>query len=555
MDVLLQEKIKYSTGIRRRIIFVFATFTIFVLIATFSFSRFWLSSFHEEADTNVLKAGYNSLIFYFDVRRSLINELAQSYSERDDVLRIASGQKVVLSPEFFVFLKEKYGLDSLVILDAEKEVKLGNAGFLTANFNAKLAGLLASNNSVSGFWQTPDDNLWFFGSAPIFEKGKSGRQGTIALAFLVDDRVVENFRKSLGLDVAFIHNASFFLNSRAFPDSGSAENSLYGSWKKLQYTQLPYNIQKISKQSILGKLFLDSLLRDFQGDPVGILRISDPHESLMFPQKNILFLLCLIFILLCISFYLTIKFLTNHITQPLVRLMTAIKDITDSGKLSNRLKIQFDDEVGGLAVEFNAMLDSLEKLDNKVKNSGKELSALYNDLLEQKRFASEMLNLAPSIILMLLPDGKIKYVNEAVEAITGFKVEESVGRFWVEQFVPYSSKGQFKEILDGILRGDLEPYRQKEFPVITKDGKERLLLWNNSLLKNSDGDVTAIISVCQDITELKQMQIDMLGKVNELERFYRVTMDREKVILSLKHELQDIKSKMSELEEKRGKPK
>ncbi|HQP91311.1 MAG TPA: PAS domain S-box protein [Candidatus Omnitrophota bacterium] len=191
------------------------------------------------------------------------------------------------------------------------------------------------------------------------------------------------------------------------------------------------------------------------------------------------------------------------------------------------------------------MLDTLEKMNKRIKNSSQELGILYEDLLEQKRFTSEILSLAPSMVLMFLPDGRIKYVNDAIEVVTGFKPEESIGRIWFDQFVPYAERLDVREVFDEILLGRIDKFRQKQSMILTKEGKERLILWNYSVLKNTSGEVTAIIGVGQDISEFKKIESELLKKMNDLERFYKVSMDREKIILSLKKQIAEMKEKLS----------
>jgi len=72
------------------------------------------------------------------------------------------------------------------------------------------------------------------------------------------------------------------------------------------------------------------------------------------------------------------------------------------------------------------------------------------------------------------------------------------------------------------------------------------------VLKDKEGRITAVISMGQDITEHKTVESELIKKVNELERFYRVTMDREKIVLQLKAEIRDLKEKIKGLHEEKA---
>jgi PAS domain S-box-containing protein len=545
---LEQEKVKYNIGIRQRIGFTFLVFCGFVILSALLFSRFWLLSSSERTKTRLLNQGYDSLMFLFDSRRAMLEAVAKTYSGDPDIIGIVSESKRRISPVFLRSLKERYGLDGIAVLNSLGRVEAGDLSFLSNNFNLELVKLVSTSGIVSGFWHAPDAKLWFLLSSPLSPPGHPvGRKGALILGFLLDNKLEKGISLKLGLNVGFFHSSSFFNEDILAPYS--KDSSLWHSWKELQHTREPFLVRKDSFGDVGSGFSLDVLLRGFRGDPIGVLRITDPADVVLFPSKDILFLLWSTILFLGFSFVLMFRFLTRQITLPLVKLKAAINEITASGDLSKRLTIGPADEIGGLISEFNGMLDILEKMNRKIKNTSEELSILYGDLLEQKRFTSEILAVAPSIVLMLLPDGRIKYINEAIEAITGFKVEESLGHIWFDQFMPFVNRSQIKAVFDDILRGNIEPYRQKESAVLTKDGRERIVLWNNNVLKNADGDVTAILAVGQDITELKLMQSELLKKISDLERFYRISMDREKTVLALKEQMRELKLKAGGLKE------
>lgn len=510
-------------------------------------------SYSDRVRSRFLEHSYDSLMFFFDASRTVLEGAAQVYSEDQRITGLLSAPDRAIFGNLTSSLKRRFELDGIAVLDDQGSIKLSDNTFLEDAHNLGLPKLVSSMGKTSGFWYSGDDKLWFFSSLPIqAAKSQDGRIGTLVLSFLLDDRFEKNISLKLGVKAEFFHYSSFSGKSPAdvsrFPDT-----LLLTSWKELLYTQKAFLVKKDLKEGAEGYLFLDILVRDILGDPIGILRITDQDSYTLFPHRDILFLLWSVILFLAFSFIFMVKVLTRHITMPLVKLKTAIKEITDSGNLSGRLAAASEDEVGGLSLEFNNMLDTLEGMNKKINNTNEELTILYGDLLEQKRFTSEVLNLAPSIVLVLLPDGRIKYVNDAVEAVTGFKVEESLGRFWFDQFVPFSSRSQVKAVFDEILGGDIGPHRQKESCILTKDGRERLVLWNNSVLKSSEGNISAVLSVGQDITELKEMQAELLKKISDLERFYKVSMDREKAILHLKEQINELKAKCNILEDREKK--
>ena len=54
-------------------------------------------------------------------------------------------------------------------------------------------------------------------------------------------------------------------------------------------------------------------------------------------------------------------FLARHLTNPLGRVVDAMKDITSGGELTSRVEVEYRDETGKLATAFNLMISELEK--------------------------------------------------------------------------------------------------------------------------------------------------------------------------------------------------
>jgi response regulator RpfG family c-di-GMP phosphodiesterase len=73
-----------------------------------------------------------------------------------------------------------------------------------------------------------------------------------------------------------------------------------------------------------------------------------------------------IFLLILISTIL-ISFFVNYILRPLSRVTTGIRQITISRKLDQKVQIEYSDEIGELAHEFNLMTSTLENMYNKLK--------------------------------------------------------------------------------------------------------------------------------------------------------------------------------------------
>jgi biotin-(acetyl-CoA carboxylase) ligase len=72
---------------------------------------------------------------------------------------------------------------------------------------------------------------------------------------------------------------------------------------------------------------------------------------------------------------------------------------------------------------------------------------------------------------------------------------------------------------------------------LTREGQERIILWSNSVIKDERGQLASVLSIGIDATPWKETERDLRQKMTQLERFVKVTMDREKVVLELKREV------------------
>ncbi len=97
--------------------------------------------------------------------------------------------------------------------------------------------------------------------------------------------------------------------------------------------------------------------------------------------------------------------------------------------------------------------------------------------------------------------GKVNEWNRSAERLTGFSKEDVFDRDLVD-FVSPGYKLAVKEVLDRALRGvETENF---EFPLETKDGRRVTVLLNAGTRRGAEGEITGMVGVGQDITQLRQ---------------------------------------------------
>lgn len=129
---------------------------------------------------------------------------------------------------------------------------------------------------------------------------------------------------------------------------------------------------------------------------------------------------------------------------------------------------------------------------------------VLDDLRRERDFSTRILDVAGLLVAQLDAEGKVLLVNRQFEAVTGFASVESVGRRIDEFLVEEGSRE--------MCRGTVAAARQAkapadfEFPIMTKDGERRLILWSHATLCDDGGGVRSIIVTGTDVTERRRLE-------------------------------------------------
>lgn len=126
------------------------------------------------------------------------------------------------------------------------------------------------------------------------------------------------------------------------------------------------------------------------------------------------------------------------------------------------------------------------------------------DLQKERDRIQKYFDVAGVMILVINRDQTIGQINKKGCEILGYSEEEIIGKNWFDHFLPAEIRQKVKFVFDKIISGEVEPFEFFENPVLTRDGRERLIAWHNSVLTDEHGKVVATIGSGQDITELKQ---------------------------------------------------
>ena len=174
-------------------------------------------------------------------------------------------------------------------------------------------------------------------------------------------------------------------------------------------------------------------------------------------------------------------------------------------------------------------LNENKDLNTTLKKQVEELihsnKRLHEEIAERKQaeealsFAEKKFrNLLESIQLaavMLDVDGNLTFCNDYILGLTGWSRDEVLGKNWFDLFIPEETLIEVKTIFTSAIAAGTLPLHH-ENPILTRNGEIKLMVWDNSILRNSEGAVIGVASIGTDVTEHRKLE-DQLRQAQKME--------------------------------------
>jgi PAS domain S-box-containing protein/putative nucleotidyltransferase with HDIG domain len=142
---------------------------------------------------------------------------------------------------------------------------------------------------------------------------------------------------------------------------------------------------------------------------------------------------------------------------------------------------------------------------HRAKKSNTETRNRAAEALQEERSqAQRYLDIAGVMIAVLNDQGHIILMNKKGCEILGYREEELVGRDWFEVCQPASLRREGRAAFERLMAGELANSEYYEHPVMTKDGREPLIAFYNTILQDQDSRITGVLFSGEDITERRQ---------------------------------------------------
>lgn len=204
--------------------------------------------------------------------------------------------------------------------------------------------------------------------------------------------------------------------------------------------------------------------------------------------------IALVSILILIEVLIIMYFLTRIIVRPIRALSGTVKRF-GKGEWDHRSDVSGGDEIGVLADSFNEMADTLqdlyENLEEKVKERTQDLQK-FKLAVEQ---ASDQITITDV-------KGTVLYANAVSEALTGYKLEELIGKnatYWRVK----RSRTFFKKIRERMEKDKRSI--AKELESKRKNGEIYIAELHISPIFDEKGKLRFFVILEQDITKAKEV--------------------------------------------------
>ncbi len=158
-------------------------------------------------------------------------------------------------------------------------------------------------------------------------------------------------------------------------------------------------------------------------------------------------------------------------------------------------------------------------------NIEQERRQAEEQIKEERDRAQMYLDTAGVMLVALDLNGNVSLINRKGCEVLGYHEEEITGKNWFDNFLPQRLRSEVKAVSARLLTGEIEPVEYFENPILTASGDERLIAWNNTLLKDDRGNIVGHFSSGEDITERRQTEEQIQRQTGLLEGINTVLLE------------------------------
>lgn len=172
-----------------------------------------------------------------------------------------------------------------------------------------------------------------------------------------------------------------------------------------------------------------------------------------------------------------------------------------------------------------SIMDDITQQKN-IEKSLKESEEKYRNIVENTK----------DVIMLTNPDSTVAYLSPACVHVLGYQPEDIVGK--IPEIFYSGDVEKVHTTLSNALRGISGS--NFEYRIVTKDGKTKWVSHSWSPVWNDNHEMKYIVSVVRDVHESKNAENLLKEKIEELEKYKTITVNREIKMVDLKKEINEL---------------
>jgi PAS domain S-box-containing protein len=153
---------------------------------------------------------------------------------------------------------------------------------------------------------------------------------------------------------------------------------------------------------------------------------------------------------------------------------------------------------------------------SKSKSPTSELrKSAEKELIRERNAAKEYLDIAGVILVGINAYEEVTLINKKGCEILGYEKHEIIGRNWFDTFVPSEIRENVRDAFKKLVSAEIEPVRFFENAVLTSNGTERIIAWENTAIRDETGNIINTLSSGEDITARKAAEDILMNTLEE----------------------------------------
>ncbi|MBI4829913.1 MAG: PAS domain S-box protein [Nitrospinae bacterium] len=186
------------------------------------------------------------------------------------------------------------------------------------------------------------------------------------------------------------------------------------------------------------------------------------------------------------------------------RMESALEDMTEGRVAAPRLD--------GAPPEYRAMAEKINQTAARL-DTARAAAASSREAAGLFQRAMENVNL---VAVQIDGRGHIVFFNEYAQRLTGYRAGEVEGKNWFDIFIPPARRAEIRHVFDLLMSGQGSLPLHYVNTVLTRAGEERVISWNNNIVRDDMGAAAGVVSIGEDITQRARAEAELSASEERL---------------------------------------